>query len=406
MSSQIEDELRATFEAASDFVQPRSALADRVRSATRRRRQRLTTGFAAATACVLVAAGIAYVAVHSQSSPPAAGQQGRVLVTVARGDSLLWIGVSGRYLYAETGPKNGPSSVAAYDRASGRLVRRIVFPKADELELYTGPGGSVWVVVGQLGYFGQRPVKTWLLSPDLRLRSIGPKVASTFLVPVSRTTALIPVAGGLLKLTMPPPGRPGHPTEELEPGTDLGHGVMTTGLGWANVLDGRVAVDLPDNDGYDYHVVIAGHPGIKYGNANTPQPAAIAGDSLWFANGLGRPLVRLNGQLKPTTPGFVTADPVLKHVGAADIFTGAGLWSVDGTIWVASLNVTHSLVSARHSLMCFPAQSHDGPVVTMSVHGYVWELAEAGQTVYLTTSRSLNGTPTSVTSYPVPAACR
>ena len=56
--------------------------------------------------------------------------------------------------------------------------------------------------------------------------------------------------------------------------------------------------------------------------------------------------------------------------------------------------------------MCFPAQSQDGPVVTMPVHGYVWGLAEAGQTVYLTTSRSLNDTPTSVTSYPVPAACR
>ncbi|HUC27001.1 MAG TPA: hypothetical protein VMA73_30265 [Streptosporangiaceae bacterium] len=405
MSSQIEDELRVTFEAASDFVQPRSALADRVRSATRRRRRRLTTGFAA-TACVLVAAGSAYVAAHSHSSLPAAGQQGRVLVTVPRGDSLVWIGVSGRYLYAEMGPKNGPFSVAAYNRASGRLVSRVVFPKADELEPYTGPGGSVWVVVGQLGYFGQRPVKTWLLSPDLRLRSIGPKVASTFLEPVSRTTALIPVEGGLLELTMPPPGRPGHATEQREPGTGLGHAVMTTGLGWATVLDGRVAVDLPDNDGYDYHVVIAGHPGVKYGNANTPQPAAVAGDSLWFANGLGRPLVRLNGQLKPTTPGFVAADPVLKHVGAADILDGSGLWSADATIWVASLDVRHSLASARHSLMCFPAQSQDGPVVTMPVHGYVWGLAEAGQTVYLTTSRSLNGTPTSVTSYPVPAACR
>jgi hypothetical protein len=394
--SQIEDELRATFEAASDFVQPRSALADSVRNATRRRRRRLTAGFAAATACVLVAAGSAYVAVHSQPSRLVADEHGKVLVTVPRGQSLVWIAASGRYLYAETTPQNGPLSVTAYDQASGRLVGRITFRKADEADMYTGPDGSVWAVVGPLGNFG--PVKTWLLSPDLQRHSIGPKVQSTFILPVSRTTALIPVAAGLLKLTMPAPGQPGHATERLEPGTGLGRGVMTLGLGWANMLDGRVAVDLADNDGYDYHVVIAGHPSFRYGNQNIPQTAAVAGGSLWFANGLARPLVRLNGQLEPTTPGFVTADPALQHVGYVS--------SADGTIWVQSLRFRQFLTFGAHSLVCFPAQSQDGPVVTLPVHGYIWELAAAGRTVYVTTSRSANGSPRSITSYPVPAACR
>jgi hypothetical protein len=394
--SQIEDELRATLEAASEFVQPRPALADSVRNATRRRRRRLTAAFAAATACVLVAAGAAYAAVHSQISPLVADEHGRVLVTVPRGETLVWIAVSGRYLYAETTPQNGPFSVTAYDRVSGRLAGHITFPKANLADMYTGPGGSVWAVVGPQENFG--PVRTWLLSPDLQRRSIGPKVQSTFILPVSRTTALIPVAAGLLKLMMPAPGQAGHATEHLEPGTSLGRGVMTLGTGWAYALDGRVAVDLPENNGYDYHVVIAGHPSLRYGNQNIPQAAAIAGGSLWFANGLGRPLVRLNGQLELTTPGFVKADPVLQHVSS--------VWSAHRTIWVESLRFKHFLSFGAHSFVCFPAQSQDGPVVTLPVHGYVWGLSAAGQTVYLMTTRSSNSTPTSITSYPVPAACR
>jgi hypothetical protein len=396
--SQIEDELRATFEAASDFVQPRSALADSVRNATRRRRRRLMAVFAAATACVLVAAGGAYGAVHSQTSPlVVADEHGRVFVTVPRGETLGTISVSGRYLYAQMiKGQNGPISVAAYDRASGRLVGRITFPKADLAQVSTGPGGSVWAVVGPLLAFG--PVRIWLLSPDLRLHSIGPKVQSTFFLPVGPTTALVPVAGGLLRLTMPAPGQPGHATEHLEPGTGLGRGVMTLGLGWAQVLDGRVVVDLPDNDGYDYHVVIAGHPSLRYGNALIPQTAAVAGGSLWFANGLGSPLVRLNGQLGLTTPGFVTADPALQHVGSVS--------SADGAIWVESLRFKHLLAYGAHSLVCFPAQSQDGPVVTLPVHGYLLGLAATGRTVYLALSRSLKDTARSITSYPVPAACR
>jgi hypothetical protein len=397
MSSEIEDELRATFEAASDFVQPRSALADSVRRATRRRRRRLTAAFTAATACVLVAAGSAYGAVHNQTTPLVADEHGKVLVTLPPGETLGSIAVSGRYLFAEMiSGQNGPISVARYDRVSGRLLGRITFPKADLAEMSTGPGGSVWAVVGPLSNFG--PVRVWLLSPDLRLRSIGPKVQSTFILPVSPTTALVPVAGGLLRLTMPTPGKPGHATEHLEPATGLGRGVMTLGSGWANVLDGRVAVDLPDNDGYDYHVVIAGHPSIRYGNALIPQPAAVAGGSLWFANGLGSPLVRLNGQLGLTTPGFVTADPALQHVGSVS--------SAGGAIWVESLRFKHFLSFGAHSLVCFPAQSQDGPVVTLPVRGYVFGLAAEGRTVYLALGRASKDAPRSITSYPVPTACR
>lgn len=51
------------------------------------------------------------------------------------------------------------------------------------------------------------------------------------------------------------------------------------------------------------------------------------------------------------------AYPRWRSTRCTDMPEADGLWSVDGTIWVASLNVRHSLVSARHSLMCFPADS-------------------------------------------------
>lgn len=395
MSSQIEDELRATFEAASDFVQPRPGLADRVRARSRRHRRRRTAALVAATACMLVAAGGFYVAVHSQSPASAVSPQGpRLLINAPRGEVIFGQTVSGRYLYVEVGPQNGPVSLVAYDRASGRLVRRFGFPKTDLPELTIGPGGSVWVVGVPIN--SPAPTRVWLLSPDLRLHSAGPKVPSTFLLPVSRTTALVPIARGLVELRMPAPGMPGHATEHLEPGTSLGHGVRTTALGWAKVLDGRVAVDLADIDGYDYHVVIAGHPSLRFGDNTIPQSATVAAGSLWLSNGSNRALVRLNGQLQPTTPRFVTADPVLRKVQA--------VWSADGTIWV-------STGSARHSLLCFAADSQHGPVVTVHVRGYVWGLpagleAATSRTVYVSTARSPQDAARTISSYPVPAACR
>jgi hypothetical protein len=406
MSSRIEDELRATFEAASDFVQPRAGLAGRVRARSRRRRLKLTAALATATACVLIAAGGAYVAVHGNSAtPPVSQQGGRLLITAPRGAAIAALLVGGRYLYTEMGPANGPISLAVYDRTNGRLIRRVTFPKSDLAELQgIGPSGSVWVVVGPAGNFG--PVKVWLFSPDLKVSSVSMTVQSSILVPVSRTTALVPVARGLLRLTMPAPGEPGHASRRLEPGTSLGRGASTMPDGWAKELDGRVVVDLAENDGYDYHVVIAGRPGLRYGDQGSAQAAAVAGDSLWFANGLTRPLVRLNSQLKPTTPGFVTADPVLKNV--------SDIWSAGGAIWVSAVHV--SVVGGRqtltpdllgpHALFCFPAQSQDGPVVSMPVRGYPWAVAAAGRTVYVLTSRQGNSLPDEVASYQEPAACR
>jgi hypothetical protein len=394
MSSQIEDELRIAFEAGSNFVQPRPALADRVRRAVRRRRARTSAALAAATACVLVAAGGAYAALHNRPPASVADSQlhGRVLVTFTHGEQATALFASGKYLYSEYGGSTkaggliGPFTLAAYNRFSGRLIRKITVPLEYGTGTMAGPGGSVWMVAGPFG----RPVTLRLYSPDLRLRSIGPYVQSTLMVPVGPTTALVPVARGLLEIRINPIDG-SHWTDHLLPGTGLGRGAMITGLGWAVGLDGRVAVNLPDNRAHDYYVVIAGHPSLRYTNHNSEQGAAVAGDSLWLATGYNGPLVRLNSQLKPTTPGFVTGDPVLQKV--------MDVWSADGTVWVATQK-------AGHSLVCFAANSQDGPVVTVAVHGFVHGLADVGRTVYVESTRTLTGNPRTITSYPVPAACR
>ncbi len=396
MSSNIEDELRSVFEVGSDFVQPPPALADRARRAARRRRRRITAAPAAVAACALIATGGALIALPHRPVPPFTDNQllGRVVLTYTHGEEPVALLADGKYLYSETavytksGNQVGPMTLAAYSRLTGKLVGETTIPNGHLGTPMLGPGSSVWMATGSLTSDG--PVRLWLYSPDLRLRTKGPPVQSTFMLPVSATTALVPVARGLLQVHMKPPGEIGY-TEHLESGTSLGRGISVMGTGWAVELDGRVAVDLPDSSNYDYHVEIAGQPSIRYGDQNIPQAAAVAGNSLWFAEGYRSPLVELNGDLQPTTPGFVTADPVLKKV--VDVF------SAGGTIWVTTLN-------ARHPLVCFATDSQDGPVVTLPLHGFVMDLAAEGRTVYIESSRTQLGNPRTITSYPVPAACR
>jgi hypothetical protein len=219
-------------------------------------------------------------------------------------------------------------------------------------------------------------------------------VQSTFILPVGRTTALVPVARGLLALRMPAPGAAGHPAVHLEPGTSLGAGAVTEALGVAISLAGRVVVELANSSNLnDYYFVIAGDPRQRFGNAMVPHPAAVAAGSLWSITGasLSGSLVRLNDELRPTTPGFVNSSRVLKNVD--------GVLSHGDTIWV----IRH--VNSA-SLACFPAQSPDGPVVTLPVKGYVFLAAAEGRTVYVTTMTRGGNPGRTVTSYPVPAACR
>ena len=57
MRTGLDQELKAAFETASDFVEAGPGLADRVRARVRRRRRRVLAGTAAASAILLAIAG-------------------------------------------------------------------------------------------------------------------------------------------------------------------------------------------------------------------------------------------------------------------------------------------------------------------------------------------------------------
>jgi hypothetical protein len=308
------------------------------------------------------------------------------------------LAVGGPYLYVLAG-ENGESynALSAYDRATGRLIHSVSLPAAP-FELALGPGGLVWL---SLDYPDQNggPTGTWLLSPDLRLRSSYSAVAESVIVPVGRTTAVTVTQFGLVTVHMPAPGQRGQASQHPDPGTSIGRN--TAAGAWAGWVDGRVVAQVTNGYGLDSHLVIAGQPGRTFGSAPQHQvgAVAIADGSLWVqlyavvdnnaaASG---PLVRLDGQLRATTPEFVQDSFVLTR--------SEGVWSEGSTIWVAS-------AAHGHSLVCFAAGSQIGPLTTLPVRGQVAALAATPDTVYVTTTPGNSYGNFSVMSYRVPAACR
>ncbi len=397
MSTGVDQELKAAFETASDFVQPRADLAERARTATRARRGRLAITVAAVTASALVAAGGSYLlATHRQSAPAASHDRPRKFLTLPAYYQVQQLAVAGKYLYVLAGENGEPgTALSAYDRATGRLIHSVSIPAAPSA-LAVGPGGLVW-----LSFYPDQnggPTATWLLSPDLRLRSSYPNVAESPIVPVSRTTAFAVTQYGLVTIRMPAPGQPGHASQQADPGTSVGN--TAPGV-WAGLLDGRVVAQVTDGYGLDSHLVIAGQPGRRFGGAPQRQAGAVAstGSSLWvelFAvkdNNAAQsgPLVRLDTQLRPTTPASVRSSPVLSRT--------ENVWSDGNTVWVAT-------AARGHSLVCFAAGSRIGPVTTLPVSGQVAALAATPDTVYVTTTPRHTYDNFNVTSYPVPGACR
>jgi hypothetical protein len=395
VSTSIDSELRAVFQEASEFVQPRPGLAESVRLATRRHRRRM----AVAIAVVLVVAGSSYLlTAHRQSSPAASHDRPRELLTLPAYYQVQQLAVAGPYLYVLAGEDGEPgSALSAYDRATGRLIHRVSIPAAPSA-LAVGPGGLVW-----LSFYPDQnggPSGTWLLSPDLRLRSSDPNVAQSPIVPVSRTTAFAVTQYGLVTVRMPAPGQPGHASQQVDPGTSIGPGQNTAPGVWAGMLDGRLVAQVTNGYGFDSHLVIAGQPSHTFGGSTLYQAGSVTstGSSLWvemfavrnsYADSSG-PLVRLNGQLRPTTPESVRSSAVLTRT--------ENVWSAGNTVWAAT-------AAPGHSLVCFAAGSQIGPVTTLPVSGQVAALAATPDTVYVTTTPRHTDDNFSVTSYPVPGAC-
>lgn len=400
MSAGIDQELKAAFETASGFVQPPAGLTESVRRATRRHRRRMAVAVSAATAVVLVAAGGSYLlAENRQSSPAASHDRPRQLLTLPAYYQVQQLAVAGPYLYVLAGENGGPSNaLSAYDRATGRLIHSVSIPAAPSA-LALGPGGLVW-----LSFYPDQnggPNGTWLLSPDLRLRSSYPNVAESPIVPVSRTTAFAVTQYGLVTVRMPAPGQPGHASQQVDPGTSIGPGQNTAPGVWAGLLDGRLVAQVTNGYGFDSHLVIAGQPSRTFGGRTLYQAGSVTstGSSLWvemfavrnsYADSSG-PLVRLNGQLRPTTPESVRSSAVLTRA--------ENVWSDGNTVWVAT-------AAPGHSLVCFAAGSQLGPITTLPVSGQVAALAASPDTVYVTTTPQPTYDNSNVLSYPVPDTCR
>jgi hypothetical protein len=399
MRTGLDQELKAAFETASDFVEAGPGLADRVRARVRRRRRRVLAGTAAASAILLAIAGTTYAATgqHQDATAPAQrpGPSSRVLATVDY--PVTQLAVSGRYLYVLAGQN---AWLTAYDRATGKLIRRITLP-SDASELAVGPGGLVWV-----GFYPpdqvSGPTGVWLLAPGLGRHSADPGLRAPTILPTGRDSAWVPAPGGLLRVRIPAPGQPGRASQQLEPGTGLGSvrgvppGVSATPLGHRVAV--LVSISSTDND----HLVIAGAPGLRFGGSTETYIDGMTGtgNALWVATFTQRngessgqgPLVRLNAQLSPATPASVSSSPVLTRAES--------VWSAGDTVWVAT-------GAPGHNLVCFTAGGKTGPVTTLPVTGEVAALAATASMVYVNVLEPPGSyAPSPITGYPVPAACR
>jgi hypothetical protein len=397
MSTGLDQELKAAFETASEFVEAPAGLAGRVRVGARRRRRRALAGMAAASALLLAIAGTAYAAISQHRGGGAVTQHpGRSSPTLATvGYSVTQLAVGGRYLYVLAGQN---SLLTAYDRDTGQLVRRVTLP-SDASALAVGPGGLVWVSFSPDQARG--PAGIWLLTPDLRRHSADAGLVAPAIVPASRTSAWVPGRGGLLRVHLPAPGQPGRASQRPEPGSSLGSAPHTPPGASVDHLGPRMAVLVSSGGGFD-HIVIAGAPSLRFGGTPRTNISAMTGtaNALWvttFAQHDGEssgqgPLVRLNSRLRPTTPASVLSNPVLARA--------EGVWSAGDTVWVAT--------GVRgHSLVCFAAGHQLGPVATLPVAGAVMALAATARTVYVNALQPPGSdAPSPITGYPVPAACR
>jgi hypothetical protein len=398
MSTGLDQELKAAFETASDFVQARPGLADRVRARVRRRRRRVLAGTAVASAVLLAIAGTTYAATsqHQDAAAPAQrpGRSPQVLATVDY--QVTQLAVRGRYLYVLAGQN---SWLTAYDRATGKLIRRVTLPDPAS-ELAIGPGGLVWV-----GFYpdqGSGATGVWLLTPDLGRHSADPGLRAPTILPTGRDSAWVPAPDGLLRVRIPAPGQPGRASQQPEPGTSLGPGRGAPPGVSSSQLGRRVAVLVSTSSGDNDHLVIAGSPGLRFGGTTETYIDAMTGtgNALWVATFTQRndessgqgPLVRLNTRLSLSTPASVRSSPVLTRAES--------VWSAGDTVWVAT--------GARgHSLVCFTAGGKTGPVTTLPVTGAVIALAATASTVYVSAQDPPGSyAPAPITSYPVPAACR
>ena len=416
MSSDIETELRDALVHASEAVMPRADLADAVRRASRRRRHVLTatvaTGLALVLACSLI---VVYLIGHAQRRPTPnhrGSHRGHIHFVVGYYEPDVMT-AHGKWIYVAAGGGNPGEVLLAYDRATGRLVRSIAIPGLPNV-LKVGPGGLVWLAFYPDGSGGGNGV--WLLSPDLKLRSGVNLNARRYravtprdLLPIGEDTAMVATGGGLATLHLPLPGQPGSPVLRWLPPVRGINRVQGATVGLAAFAD-RVAVEL-DNDVGQGLISLAGSPSAEFipPGMNSPglppgryirgadRLGVIAGSSeglwttLFSGNGKSRGLIRLDKELRLSTPSSIHGNPVFKR--AQEVVT---MGSVE---WVM-------LSRPKAPLACFTDRAGQiGPVATLRLrpeparNAGVASIATVGNTLYVLGK-------VGVASYPIPAACR
>jgi hypothetical protein len=393
VTADIERELRAVFEDASQSVTPRADLVARVRRATHRRR---AAALAIAAAAAVLATGAGYLALAGAGRHvpgPVTGHHAIKLhgpLTITTPGGLDALAVGGPVLYVAAGDFPG-AALSAYNRANGHLIRRIQVPSTPR-GLAVGPGGSVWFTFYPDQNGGRDGV--WLLSPDLSQRSsLSARLTSRLgladdFLPAGATDALV-AARGLADLHMPPPGRPGRAT--LRRVTAIPADGQAGGtVGYAR-LAGRVAL-LQTDAMRNYRIVFAGAGGpvFRPGAGVTINSMAATGGGLWITvsppltSASTGGLVRLNDQLDVVTPRSVRGSTALAFPD--------GVWATGNTVWVTTQ-------STSRSLFCFRFRNGAaGPVVNVPARLPPSDLAVTGATVYAADAFG-------VTSYRVPAAC-
>lgn len=360
--------------------------------------RRRTAVLAVAAVLLLLAAVIAPLEITharretpSTTSPPGdrGGRSGRVVVPFRRGEGAAFLAVHGSILYvASDDAGNPPYALSAYRLPAGRLIRRVTVPSMPAA-LAISAQGEVWLSF----YADQNPGPSgiWLLTPTLSERSSLWNTTATAILPAGGDTALAPWDRGLQLIRMPPPGASGAGRVRDEPGSTLGNPSDTAPTA-AVRLDGRVVVEATNGAGLDSHLVVAGHPALRFPTRGEAGDPAVTDGELWdplFLTAASARLVELNAELRVVTPRWIGAERLLRSVSFV-----AGH---DGTLVAGS--------ATAHRLVCVvPLRRHR--IATIDLPGVPAVLALSGEGVYVADSLPTALATTGVRFFRLPPECR
>ena len=212
-----------------------------------------------------------------------------------------------KWIYVSAGGGYPGEILRAYDRATGRLVRTIAIPALPRT-LHVGPRGLVWVAFFPNGNGGGTGV--WLLSPDLKLRSVVNLGARRYrgaapfdVLPTGANTAMLATLNGLATLRLPPPGQPGSTSLRWLPRVPGSRRIRGIPMQLA-AFDGRVAVQLGSDSGRAL-ISFVGSRSREFTppSADALGPIAASGSGLWAMlskdNGVtSLGLIRLDSRLR------------------------------------------------------------------------------------------------------------